>query len=79
MQRSTVELACRITSGHMQNENEMPYLKEPVSFTYYTQIKKPPKEHSNHTHSQSPLSTKKTQSVQRTRQLEPCSTFSVTV
>lgn len=42
MQRSTVELVCRITSGHMQNENEMPYLKEPVSFTYNAQIKKPP-------------------------------------
>lgn len=31
MQLSTVELACLITSGHMQNEKGLPYLREPVS------------------------------------------------
>lgn len=31
MQLSTVELACLITCGHIQNEKGMPYLKVPVS------------------------------------------------
>lgn len=36
MQLSTVELACLITSGLMQNEKELPYLREPVSQQHTT-------------------------------------------
>lgn len=33
MQLSTVGSVCRITSGHMQDEKEPPYSREPVSPT----------------------------------------------
>lgn len=41
MQLFTVELACLITSGHMQNEKELPYLREPVSAISNTHNKTP--------------------------------------